>query len=1005
MKKIAAIITTLVMLTASVCGPAMAAFTDVADTNPYKKAITTLSLLKVIDGYDDQTFKPDGAITRAEFTKLIVFMLGHQNLTYNSGEFTDVDMSPTGHWARNYIQTAYNLGIISGMGDGTFAPESTITYEQALKMIVCTLGYDHFAQAQPVTNPDDWAEKYIKQANSLGLTKNISGVDYRTGVSRGVVAQALYNALEINMYEFNSYQWVQTNKTLLNDYLQVKELKGTLVGVEDTITEDCKSELLESEMCIRDNAGVEYVINFSNFTQNKTDIIKFLGNTITVFYNQPTENDERMLVIIDDQTSKNTSVELDQDDLSSFSEDAFKYYDSTSHVKTAKLRDTDLTVRYNGKLVSATDEIRLVNPSTGEEEVFSRMEALKQWLNPNTDYTIYGSVTITDNSNDGIIDMLQIYNYETMVALATPSTSDYRVTDKLVTGNYLPLDPQAANYEFTITKNGAQVPVTSISANDVILYAKSLDESLVTLLVSNTTVKGSVSSINSQANSMNINGNSYKIGKKCVSYIKDKDGKELKAGVSGTFYIDAFGTAVFGTLEQASIAPYAYILDAFVDYDEGGKPYVTVYSTTSNNVNYYQLKDKVKFNGSTISANAAISRLAETSGFSNKDAQPALADKIYGAGKTPDITSCSQPARVMIKNNLVTEIATMTSDASETQNDDKEKIVICKELDKYTYSSNGFTLAGKTAFSVNSSTIVLCVPADRDDEKKYAKKTPASAFTSGDSYYVEAYDISSSKIAGLVILYGNDGSLTPVKKDTDFSVVAKLPEDIYDENKDETVLSLNVFAGASNVLRPWATFDKYEFADVSVGDVIQFAYDSENYAQGLISNIKFSDIASVLDGDVTNNDQLYNWEEELTPSEENNFQSYKFDYRFKRSGSDDEIYTSSTVGTVPYSQACMYNVSQVLLEENKLYVTKGGFDETDDGYVLDDSNYEEISVLSSTKIVRMEDDREEISKFAPDTTTDMTISDLRDAKNYGKDCSKILVCSSKGVARLIVVYN
>ena len=34
-------------------------------------------------------------------------------------------------------------------------------------------------------------------------------------------------------------------------------------------------------------------------------------------------------------------------------------------------------------------------------------------------------------------------------------------------------------------------------------------------------------------------------------------------------------------------------------------------------------------------------------------------------------------------------------------------------------------------------------------EKKYAKKTASSAFTTGDTYYVEAYDISSSKVAGL----------------------------------------------------------------------------------------------------------------------------------------------------------------------------------------------------------------------------------------------------------------
>ena len=79
---------------------------------------------------------------------------------------------------------------------------------------------------------------------------------------------------------------------------------------------------------------------------------------------------------------------------------------------------------------------------------------------------------------------------------------------------------------------------------------------------------------------MTIGGKSYKIGSKCEAYINDKDGKTLKTGVSGTFYLDAFNTAVFGTLEQTAVIPYAYITNAFIDRDEGGKIYITAYAPT-----------------------------------------------------------------------------------------------------------------------------------------------------------------------------------------------------------------------------------------------------------------------------------------------------------------------------------------------------------------------------------------------------------------------------------------
>lgn len=991
MKKLTAMLTTIALLAGIMCQTAFASFSDVADNNPYKKAITTLNKLSVIDGYEEngtQLFKPDNPVTRAEFTKLIVFILGYQDQSYSACDFPDVDPS---HWAKNYIQTAYNLGIISGFEDGSFRAEEPVTYEQALKMIVCTLGYGAFAQEL-----GGWPEGYTHQASTLGLDKNISGVIGYAGAPRGVIAQALYNALEVSLYENNGYSWVKTDKTLLNYYLKVKEVKGTLVGVEDLVTEDCTHSLLEGEMDIKSNSGEEFVITYTTMTQNISDISKYLGNTITVFYRQPTDNDEMTLVSIDDETGKNTVYDLNYDDIESVSGNTIKYYGDGAKAKTLKLKDKDLTVRYNGKLVEADKTVSITDKTTNEKRTVTRGEALEMWLNPDTDYSIYGTIKLTDNSKDNTIDMIQIYDYKTMVAYASPSTSDYRVTDKLVTGNSLMLDPQAANYTYTITKNNSEIAATSIAANDVILYAPSLDESLYTLLVSNQTVKGSISSVNSDASKITINGTSYKVSEKCRDYVKEKYGKDIKTGVSGTFYLDALGTAVFAVVEQTAISPYAYITNAFVDETEGDRAYLTLYSTTiSGKASSYPVKDRVKFNGSTISSDLIIDRLETTASYANHDEE--FASQIYGSGKTVQTTPYSQPARVTVKDGTVTEIVTMEADEAQTQNEDKEKLVRCRDLAQYKYSSNGFTLDGKTSFTVNSSTVVLCPPANRSQKDKYAKKTPSSAFSSGDMYYVEAYDINSSKIAGLVILYGSDGSLTKPKKDSDFSIVSKLPETVYDENNDKSVLKLNVFAGTSSSAKSWTTFDDKEFSDVEVGDVIQFSYDSDQYLQGRVNCIRYSDIADVLDG------STFDWLEEQTPSAENNYQKYKFDYRFKKAGTDeDEIYTSSSIGSVPYSRACMYNISQVLPEEKKLYVTQNGFDGNGE---LDDSDYEEISITSSTRIIRMEDNGEEITPYAPDTTTNMTINDLKDAKNYGLNCSKILVCSSRNVAKLIVVYQ
>ena len=872
-------------------------------------------------------------------------------------------------------------------------------------MVVCALGYEQFTQ-ELESDMDNWASKYIREAVTIGLTNDITGLQFSDSAPRGVVAQIIYNALNVELYDFNGQSWVKSGRTLLHDYLKADMVKGILVGVSDSVTEECTRELGEDDMDILTQGGDEVIINFYEYTQNKEDISKYLGTTLTVYYRESTISDEKMLIIIDDETIKNSNIDLKYDDIDSLSGTNLKYYDDNNRSKNVKLRDEDLTVRYNGKNVAADSAVTLTNPVTKESETFTRQQALEMWLTPDSDYFIYGDVKLTDSGSDGVIDMVQINDYETIVALSAPSSSDYRITDKLVTGNYLILDPQSANYEYTITKNGSSIPVTSIAANDVMLYAESLDGSYYSVIVTNKTVSGSITSMASSKNRMTINGTSYAIGDRCEAYIKEKDNKEIKAGISGTFYLDALDTAVYGTIAQEAVSPYAYIANAFYDYDEGGKSYITVYApnVSASSAASYPLKSKIKLNGSSVDSEAALDRLLTSASYADNETE--YADKIYGAGKTPNIPEYAQPARVTVQNGEVTAIVTLTSDEIADENNDTEKLVECKGIGQYTYSSNSFTQNGKTSFSVNSNTTVLYVPSDRTTKNKYAKKTPSSAFTSGDSYYLEAYDINSSKVAGLIILYGNDGSLTQVKKDTDFSVIASQPEETYSEQTDSAELKFDVFAGTTGTPKSWTTYDRNEFSDVEVGDVIQFAYDSDNLIQGRVNNIRFSDIAAVLDGEEYDG-QKYNWAEPLTPSEDNNYQKYKFDYRFKKAGSDeDEMFTSSSLGTIPYSRACMYNVSQVLTDENKLFVTKSGFSKDEGGaFVLDDSDYEEVNITSSTKILRMEDDREEISRYAAGTETAMTINDLKDAKNYGTECSKILVCLSKGTAKMIVVYN
>lgn len=1042
MKKHISLAAALIMLFTTIFSNSVfAAFSDVtAENNKYFEAITTLSKLNVINGYEDGTFKPDATITRAEFTKMVVYTLGLQDIQVEPKEFSDIDS----HWARYNIKTAYDNGIINGMGDGTFAPDANVTYEQALKMVVCTLGYKTHAEMN-----GGYPEGYRAQAASLKLTDKVSGMAYDAPATRGVIAQVLYNALEVDMMTTDvAGNVVDAEKTLLNDYLKVKKLKGIMVGVEEYVTGDCTEKLNLKEMDVlgsRDEG--EVIINYGNYTTNVTEINKYLGKTITVYYRQPRENDTRELIIIDDESTNNVEYEISFDNIRAFDGNQLEYYTDDAQTKTKKVKfsDDEINIRYNGRVVSHGDTVSLEKKYIDENGVISTMnkdasfeEALEEWLNPKSDYFIYGDVKLTDRESDGFINDVQINDYETIVAFKTPTTSDYRITDKLMAGNYITLNPNSAEYNFTIVKNGNQIPVTSVTAGDILLYAKSLDGELYSCVIETKTVTGNITAMENDYDSITIDGTEYTIGSMCRNYIStNQDGKTLSIGQSGTFYIDKYNTVVYGTIAEEKTKPYAYITNAYTS-DNGNDYYISAFipsKATSGSVNY-KLKSKVSVNGKKMSAGETMSYLsdmateniAENNYYSNNDINNAtMKNQIYGS-KSTKLSNGAQVARIELNSdNEVTDIITVTDDETAynedgttavTTNEDTSKIVRCKDLTQYNYTSSSFTLNNRSQFSINSSTTIIYVPGDRTDKAEYSKKS-TSSFTSTEKYYVEAYDISATKVAGLVVLYGKTGSSTAVTKVTDYSIVADRLQETYDEANDELRNSMSVYAGTSSTPRKWTTATQSEFADVTIGDVIMFGYDQDRYAQDRINIMKFDDIAEIVDGkkvtvedeDGEAHEELYNWTE--APDDEESVQTEKFNYRYPKTNTNAnpwyETYTSATLGTIPYSQACMYNVYQIQEENNKLLLTQGGFKVNDSGdpenVLYDTDDYVEITIASSTKIIRMEEDREGFSPYVEDTETTLTYRDLKAAQNYGADCSKILVCSLRGTARLIVIYD
>ena len=112
------------------------AFSDVASGEWYYSSVQTASALGVVAGYEDGTFRPDAQITREEMAVMSVRAATAANVTIPtlvSVTFSDADQ------ISGYAQDAVNIlscgKIISGMGDGRFAPQETANRAQAAVII------------------------------------------------------------------------------------------------------------------------------------------------------------------------------------------------------------------------------------------------------------------------------------------------------------------------------------------------------------------------------------------------------------------------------------------------------------------------------------------------------------------------------------------------------------------------------------------------------------------------------------------------------------------------------------------------------------------------------------------------------------------------------------------------------------------------------------------------------------------------------------------------------
>lgn len=235
LKKVLALVLAVVMIMGVVSVASAKTYKD-ADAEAFKSyadAIDALSSLKILDGFEDETFKADGTLTRAQAAKIVAIV--HNAATngriqsdiaalYSNAQNPFVDCNTS--WALPYINYCRITGLADGMTATTYAPKREVTGVQFLKLMLTTLNFDTAKEGYTGTG---WDINVLNRANEIGLTAGLAdGWKAIAPIKRGEAAQVLYNALTKYLVEYG--QLVKNNYDTTGKYYKTAFISNEQVA-------------------------------------------------------------------------------------------------------------------------------------------------------------------------------------------------------------------------------------------------------------------------------------------------------------------------------------------------------------------------------------------------------------------------------------------------------------------------------------------------------------------------------------------------------------------------------------------------------------------------------------------------------------------------------------------------------------------------------------------------------------------------------------------------------
>lgn len=931
MTKLTSVLLAVLMLLSMMVPMVSAAeYSDVPSTHKYYKAITDLSVYGILNGFEDGTFRPEEGVTRAQFAKIICFALNVGGLT-TSGPvdtgFTDVDPN---HWAAANIKMAASMGIINGMGDGTFQPESPVLYEQAVKMVVCALGYSNSAEAN-----GGYPYGHMTVAANINVLKNSDGV-FGQGANRGTIANLVNNMLSAEQVTSTG----EKGQSLKEQSIKTIALDGQVTAVYGlTIYANTVSPCQRNQIQLLAADGQHYTFSVADLNNVKNSVADYLGRRVTVYYSADDDLRSPILTNLTLQANRNDTQEVDLADIINYIDTEIEYMSDYTFGDTDTVSvSSSAKILYNG-VATATNLAALIDPTRS------------------------GQILFLDSDSDSDADVVFIKEYTTMI-VKSKATTTYKLNDEDVftgTKNELVLDPNDSSKTITIKKNGSVAEFKDIAVGDVVSFARSINGNIIDVLVSNkTAASASISAYNTSRGlvTLRVSGKDteYKLSSDFAKYTNTT----LEVGMTGKFFIDAFGKIAKADLKSDTSYTYAY-LKGYQNQGSLATPehqiqVILLDGKTSAENKVVKFANKFKIDGESFTdssdptsvetalVNAALTFNSASSFVADENTKYCQVIKYStnAAGKIDRIITADS---IDASNKLNIDNTYLTTGASCT--------------------TNGRTL--ENILDISKAKVLLVPEARIEDSTNKFKGYGASYFTTGThKYKVQLIDKTTGDDVPYVISYGTIGVAADRSWLDIAPAVVQKKEITYDQTNEVERILLTVLTSDGETVKYYEGEDTVgNVSSVVVGDVVRI--DGE--ANGEIEEIKA--VVSLADMIAAS----------ATPGE--------------------DIDSSTTTGTSAQYRRIIGTATRTT--EDTLFLKQAFV--TGDPATL--SGTEERFSISGTKFVVVDSAKASVEATQDNAVAFASVGDVEGFDDYNQtpDASKILLYSKSGSVKLVVIFK